>query len=74
MPSSGIATLCRTGLMLDAINGYLGCRRPGWPGCRRPPGTIPAASTTTGPSTHRAGRRAGRSRVGQPPCRAGQEA
>jgi trk system potassium uptake protein TrkA len=34
----GIATLCRTGLMMDAIDGYLGLPRSGLPGILAPAG------------------------------------
>ena len=34
----GIATLCRTGLMLDAVNDYLGLPASGLPGMLEPTG------------------------------------
>jgi trk system potassium uptake protein len=37
----GIATLCRTGLMLDSINGYLGVAPSGLPGMQAPTGHHP---------------------------------
>lgn len=37
----GIATLCRTGLMLDAVNGYLGLPVSGLPTMQAPTGTHP---------------------------------
>ena len=37
----GIATLCRTGLMLDAVNGYLGLPSSGLPGMQAPTGHHP---------------------------------
>jgi trk system potassium uptake protein len=37
----GIATLCRTGLMLDAVNGYLGFPKSGLAGLLAPSGTHP---------------------------------
>ncbi len=37
----GIATLCRTGLMMDAINGYLGWPPSGLPGILAPVGHHP---------------------------------
>jgi trk system potassium uptake protein len=37
----GIATLCRTGLMLDAVNGYLGFAPSGMGGLLPPTGTHP---------------------------------
>jgi trk system potassium uptake protein TrkA len=37
----GIATLCRTGLMLDSINGYLGIPASGLPGMQAPTGHHP---------------------------------
>jgi trk/ktr system potassium uptake protein len=37
----GIATLCRTGLMLDAVNGYLGFPKSGLAGLIAPSGTHP---------------------------------
>ncbi len=40
----GIATLCRTGLMLDAVNGYLGLPASGLPGMRAPSGHHPGAA------------------------------
>jgi trk system potassium uptake protein TrkA len=55
----GIATLCRTGLMLDAVNGYLGFPKSGLAGLLAPSGTHPggehhdlgtAAVTASGPS------------------------
>jgi trk system potassium uptake protein len=59
----GIATLCRTGLMVDAVNQYLGLPRTGLPGMLEPTGhhdgvqhdgTVPAAAVaiagTTPPS------------------------
>ena len=58
----GIATLCRTGLMLDAVNGYLGFPASGLPGLLAPtgnhpgdahhedPGPVPAVATTAIPS------------------------
>ena len=43
----GIATLCRTGLMLDAVNGYLGCPESGCRACSRRPATPPRRRATT---------------------------
>ena len=40
----GIATLCRTGLMLDAVNGYLGLPASGLPGMGAPSGHHPGAA------------------------------
>jgi len=40
----GIATLCRTGLMLDAVNAYLGLPVSGLPGMQAPTGHHPGAS------------------------------
>ncbi len=37
----GIATLCRTGLMLDAVNGYLGFPKSGLAGLLAPTGSHP---------------------------------
>ncbi len=37
----GLATLCRTGLMLDAVNAYLGFPASGMGGLLRPSGTHP---------------------------------
>jgi len=37
----GIATLCRTGLMMDAVNGYLGLAQSGLPGLLPPRGVHP---------------------------------
>ena len=37
----GIATLCRTGLMVDAVNGYLGLPPSGFSGMLAPTGTHP---------------------------------
>jgi trk system potassium uptake protein TrkA len=37
----GIATLCRTGLMLDAVNGYLGFPKSGLAGLLAPSGSHP---------------------------------
>jgi trk system potassium uptake protein TrkA len=37
----GIATICRTGLMMDAINGYLGLGDSGLPGILEPRGVHP---------------------------------
>ena len=37
----GIATLCRTGLMLDAVNGYLGFPKSGLAGLLAPSGNHP---------------------------------
>jgi trk system potassium uptake protein TrkA len=37
----GIATICRTGLMMDAINGYLGLPASGLPGIMAPSGHHP---------------------------------
>ncbi len=39
----GIATLCRTGLMLDSINDYLGVPPSGLPGMQAPTGHHPGA-------------------------------
>lgn len=39
----GIATLCRTGLMLDGINDYLGVPPSGLPGIQAPTGHHPGA-------------------------------
>ena len=39
----GIATLCRTGLMLDAVNAYLDLPPSGLPGMRAPTGHHPGA-------------------------------
>jgi trk system potassium uptake protein TrkA len=39
----GIATLCRTGLMLDAVNDYLGVPPSGLPGMQAPTGHHPGA-------------------------------
>lgn len=55
----GIATLCRTGLMLDAVNGYLGFPKSGLAGLLAPTGNHPggehhdrglAAGTASGAS------------------------
>lgn len=52
----GIATLCRTGLMQDAVNAYLGFPPSGLAGLLRPTGTHPGgqhhlqADDTTGPA------------------------
>ena len=55
----GIATLCRTGLMLDAVNGYLGFPKSGLAGLLAPSGSHPggehhahgiAAGTASGTS------------------------
>lgn len=40
----GIATLCRTGLMLDAVNTYLGLPASGLPGMQAPTGHHPGAA------------------------------
>jgi trk system potassium uptake protein TrkA len=54
----GIATVCRTGLMMDAIDGYLGVPAAGLPGMLSPTGhhdgpehdaIVPATSTASGP-------------------------
>jgi len=55
----GIATVCRTGLMMDAIDGYLGIPISGMPGMLAPtghhdpshaaPGATPTAASTAGP-------------------------
>ncbi|MGZ8437523.1 MAG: potassium channel family protein [Candidatus Limnocylindrales bacterium] len=51
----GITTLCRTGLMVDAVNDYLGLPRSNLPGMLAPsghhdgvqhPGTVPLATAT----------------------------
>ncbi len=48
----GIATLCRTGLMLDAIDDFLGLPRSGLPGLLTPTGhhAHPAASASPAPA------------------------
>ena len=47
----GIGTLCRTGLMLDGINDYLGVPPSGLPGMQAPTGHHPVKPTTTDRST-----------------------
>jgi trk system potassium uptake protein TrkA len=44
----GIATLCRTGLMLDAVNAYLGLPASGLPGMQAPTGHHPGAAHNEG--------------------------
>ena len=52
----GIATLCRTNLMVDAINDYLGLPTPSRPGVLSPDrAATPAASTTTSAAAGAAG-------------------
>jgi trk system potassium uptake protein TrkA len=63
----GIATLCRTGLMIDAINTYLGLPASGLAGMLRPdrPSSgrrAPSARTGRGRRGRRANRAAGRAR------------
>jgi trk system potassium uptake protein TrkA len=65
----GIATLCRTGLMMDAIDGYLGLPSAGLPGMLAPTGhhggdhgrhhTLPGAETSTAGGGSAAGAAAG---------------
>lgn len=54
----GIATVCRTGLMQDAVNGYLGFPPSGIPGLIEPSGTHPGGdhhmhASATGSSASR---------------------
>jgi hypothetical protein len=56
----GIATLCRTGLMVDAVDHYLGFPRAGSPGCSpRPDTTGPTTRTRRDPPGTRPGPSAG---------------
>ena len=48
----GIATLCRTGLMLDAVNAYLGLPVSGLPGMQAPTGHHPGAAHDEGATGH----------------------
>jgi len=45
----GIATVCRTGLMLDAMNAYLGLPESGLPGLLPPSGQHPGGDAPHGP-------------------------
>ena len=45
----GIATLCRTGLMLDAVNATWAARRPGWPAMLGADRQHPGGDTTAHP-------------------------
>jgi trk system potassium uptake protein TrkA len=63
----GIATLCRTGLMLDAVNAYLGLPISGLPGMQAPTGHHPGDAHHDEPAGLA-------SAVGAGPVRTGQEA
>ena len=69
----GIATLCRTGLMVDAIDRYLGFPSSGLPGMLAPTGTMgrttrPRRDPPRTPPGHSAPSGPRRLRVHQQPC------
>ena len=61
----GIATLCRTGLMLDAINDYLGVPPSGLAGMQAPTGHHPGAPHHDGPAEPRRPPRTDRGHAGR---------